>query len=167
MISAEVVVSGERKVSLTISPANGEVVFDESLLEETSYSFKLDFSRAFPDATVKLEPSELFEINNLGQVDTCIGRFLPRDNVGNVWVSAKFVLLDGSSQTIQFPKFEIRPKKLNYESEYKKMLADVADKSAEALLHGGFIASDLFELEAKEGKLDLTALSFLANKLEN
>jgi hypothetical protein len=167
MISAEVLLSEERKVSLTISRANGEVEFEESLLEETSYSFKLDFSRAFAGATIKLEPSELFEINNLGQVDTCIGRFLPRDNVGNVWVSAKFVLLDGSSQTIQFPKFEIRPKKLNYESEYKKMLADVADKSAEALLHGGFIASDLFELEAKDGKLDLTALSFLANKLES
>ena len=167
MISEELHLSDGRKVSLTISGANDEVERDKSLLEETSYSFKLDFSRAFPDATVKLEPSELFEINNLSQADTCIGRFLPRDNVGNIWVSAKFVLPDGSSQTIQFPKFEILPKKLNYESEYKKMLADVADKSAEALLHGGFIASDLFELEAKEGKLDLTALSFLANKLES
>ena len=167
MISEELHLSDGRKVSLTISGANDEVERVKSLLEETSYSFKLDFSRAFPDATVKLEPSELFEINNLGQADTCIGRFLPRDNVGNIWVSAKFVLPDGSSQTIQFSKFEVRPKKLNYEIEYKKMLADVADKSAEALLHGGFIASDLFELEAKEGKLDLTALSFLANKLES
>jgi predicted component of viral defense system (DUF524 family) len=165
MIFEELLLSEGRKVFLTISRANAEGEKVNKLIEETSYSFKLDFSMAFPDATVKLEPSELFEINNLGQADTCIGRFLPGDNVGNILVSAKFVLPDGSSQTIEFPKFEVRPKKLNYESEYKKMLADVADKSAEALLHGGFIASDLFELEAKEGKLDLTALSFLANKL--
>ena len=167
MIFEELLLSEGRKVFFTISRANAEGEKVNKLIEETSYSFKLDFSMAFPDATVKLEPSELFEINNLGQADICIGRFLPGDNVGNILVSAKFVLPDGISQTIQFPKFEILPKKLNYESEYKKMLADVADKSAEALLHGGFIASDLFELEAKEGNLDLTALSFLANKLES
>ena len=167
MISEESLLSEGRKVSLTISRLNGEDEPDRTLIEETSYSFCLDFSEAPLGTSVTLEPSELFEFNNLGATGTRIGRFLPGDNVGNVWVSAKFVFADGNGQTIQFPSFEIRPKKLNYENEYKKMLSDVADKSAEALLHGGFIASDLFELEANEGKLDLTALSFLANKLES
>ena len=154
-------------VSLTISRPNGDGEIDNALIEETNYSFKLEFGEAFPLAKPKLEPSELFEINNLGGSGTCIGRFLTGDHVGTISVSARFELADGSSSIVQFSKFEIRPKKLNYENEYKKMLADVADKSAEALLHGGFIASDLFELEANEGKLDLTALSFLANKLES
>lgn len=167
MISERVVLDNGGAVSLIISRPNGEHEPDRTLIEETSYSFCLDFSEALPGATATLEPSELFEFNNLGATGTRIGRFLPGDNVGNILVSAKFVLPDGNNKTIQFPKFEVRPKKLNYESEYKKMLADVADKSTEALLHGGFIASDLFELEAKEGKLDLTALSFLANKLES
>jgi predicted component of viral defense system (DUF524 family) len=167
MISERVVLSNGGAVSLMISRPNGEEELDRTLIEETSYSFCLDFSEAPAGASATLEPSELFEFNNLGAAGTRIGRFLPGDNVGNVWVSAKFVFEDGSQETIQFRSFEIRPKKLNYENEYKKMLADVADKSAEALLHGGLIASDVFELEAKEGKLDLTALSFLANKLES
>jgi len=167
MISERVVIPNGGAVSLTISRPNGENELDKTLIEETSYSFCLDFSEAPLGTSVSLEPSELFEFNNLGATGTRIGRFLPGDNVGNVWVSAKFVFEDGSKETIQFRSFEIRPKKLNYEKEYKKMLSDVADKSAEALLNGGFIASDLFELEAKEGKLDLTALSFLANKLES
>jgi predicted component of viral defense system (DUF524 family) len=165
MFSERVVLSNGGAVSLTISRPNGEDEPDRTLIEETSYSFCLDFSEAPRGTSVTLEPSELFEFNNLGATGTRIGRFLPGDNVGNVWVSAKFVFEDGSRETIQFRSFEIRPKKLNYENEYKKMLSDVADKSAEALLNGGFIASDLFELEATEGKLDLTALSFLANKL--
>ena len=103
MIFEELLLSEGRKVFLTISRANAEGEKVNKLIEETSYSFKLDFSMAFPDATVKLEPSELFEINNLGQADICIGRFLPGDNVGNILVSAKFVLPDGISQTIQFP----------------------------------------------------------------
>jgi predicted component of viral defense system (DUF524 family) len=154
-------------VSLTISRPNGDGEIDNALIEETNYSFNLEFGEAFPLAKPNLEPSELFEINNLGGSGTCIGRFLTGDHVGTISVSARFELADGSSSIVQFSKFEIRPKKLNYEIEYKKMLADVADKSAEALMHGGFIASDLFELEANEGKLDLTALSFLANKLES
>ena len=167
MISERVVLFNAGAVSLTISRPNGEDEPDRTLIEETSYSFCLDFSEAPLGTSVTLEPSELFEFNNLGATGTRIGRFLPGDNVGSIWVSAKFVFEDGSKETFQFRSFEIRPKKLNYENEYKKMLSDVADKSAEALLHGGFIASDLFELEAKEGKLDLTALSFLANKLES
>jgi predicted component of viral defense system (DUF524 family) len=167
MISEQVELHNGGTVSLTISRRNGEYEPDRTLIEETSYSFCLDFREAPPGFSVTLEPSELFEFNNLGASGTRIGRFLPGDNVGSIWVSAKFVFEDGSVQTIEFPSFEIRPKKLNYENEYKKMLSDVADKSAEALLHGGFIASDLFELEANEGKLDLTALSFLANKLES
>jgi hypothetical protein len=167
MISERVVIPNGGAVSLTISRTNGDNEPDRTLIEETSYSFCLDFSEAPLDTSVTLEPSELFEFNNLGATGTRIGRFLPGDNVGNIWVSAKLVFADGNGQSIQFPSFEIRPKKLNYENEYKKMLSDVADKSAEALLHGGFIASDLFELEANEGKLDLTALSFLANKLES
>ena len=144
MISERVVIANGGAVSLTISRPNGENELDKTLIEETSYSFCLDFSEAPLGTSVSLEPLELFEFNNLGATGTRIGRFLPGDNVGNVWVSAKFVFADGNVQTIQFPSFEIRPKKLNYESEYKKMLSDVADKSAEALLHGGFIASDLF-----------------------
>ena len=156
-----------KSVTLVIKRPNDENDLEDTLLEETRCSFKLDFGEAFPLAKPKLEPSELFEINNLGGSGTCIGRFLTGDHVGNLSISARFELSDGSSSIVQFSKFEIRPKKLNYENEYQKMLADVADKSAEALLHGGFIASDLFELETNEGKLDLTALSFLANKLES
>lgn len=156
-----------KSVTLVITRPNDENDLEDTLLEETRCSFKLDFGEAFPLAKPKLEPSELFEINNLGGSGTCIGRFLPSDHVGNVTVSVRFELPDDGVSIVQFPNFEIRPKKLNYEDEYKKMLADVADKSAEALLSGGFIASDLFELEANEGHLDLTALSFLVNKLES
>ena len=66
MISEESLLSEGRKVSLTISRLNGENEPDRTLIEETSYSFCLDFSEALPGATVTLEPSELFEFNNLG-----------------------------------------------------------------------------------------------------
>ena len=68
-------------VSLTISRPNGDGEIDNALIEETNYSFKLEFGEAFPLAKPKLEPSELFEINNLGGSGTCIGRFLTGDHV--------------------------------------------------------------------------------------
>jgi predicted component of viral defense system (DUF524 family) len=143
------------------------VSLDEFLYEETPYSFRLEFSELLRGSTVRLEPSEFFEINDLGRDGELVGRFLPGDHVGSCFISAHFENGNIRLADFKFDKVEIRSKKLDYEDEYQQMLNDIAERSAEALLDGGFLVSDLFTLEAADGHLDLTALCFLANRLES
>lgn len=152
---------------LYFSHRDKSVVVDKYLVEETPYQFKLEYSDLLCDSKVKLEPSEFFEINSLGHDGELVGRFLPGDHVGTCFISAHFESNDHRASILKFENIEIRSKKLDYEDEYQQMLNDIADRSAEALLDGGFLVSDLFTLDSDSGSLDLTALCFLANRLES
>jgi len=140
---------------------------EDHLVEATNYDFKIVFPDIEARNDFKLEPSELFILSRVQMSGECFGRFLPGENVGEVLASLKYVDSTNSLREIRFEKFTIRSKKLNYETEYKQMLSDVAERSAEALLSGGFIASDQFVFDLEQGELDLTALSYLAAKLES
>lgn len=140
---------------------------EDYLVEATNYDFKIVFPDIEARNDFKLEPSELFILSRVQMSGECFGRFLPGENVGEVLASLKYVDNTNSLREIRFEKFTIKSKKLNYETEYKQMLSDVAERSAEALLSGGFIASDQFVFDLEQGDLDLTALSYLAAKLES
>jgi predicted component of viral defense system (DUF524 family) len=140
---------------------------EDYLVEATNYDFKIVFPDIEARNDFKLEPSELFILSRVQMSGECFGRFLPGENVGEVLASLKYVDSTNSLREIRFEKFTIKSKKLNYETEYKQMLSDVAERSAEALLSGGFIASDQFVFDLEQGELDLTALSYLAAKLES
>ena len=140
---------------------------EDYLVEATNYDFKIVFPDIEARNDFKLEPSELFILSRVQMSGECFGRFLPGENVGEVLASLKYVDSTNSLREVRFEKFTIKSKKLNYETEYKQMLSDVAERSAEALLSGGLIASDQFVFDLEQGELDLTALSYLAAKLES
>ncbi len=140
---------------------------EDYLFEATIYDFKISFPNSETRDELKLEPSELFALSRVQASGECFGRFSSGENVGEVSASLRFIDSKKSFQEIRFEKFTIRSKKLNYETEYKQMLSDVAEKSAEALLSGGFIAADQFAFDLEQSELDLTALSYLAAKLES
>ena len=140
---------------------------EDYLYEATIYDFKIVFSDIEIRSDFKLEPSELFVLSRVQMSGECFGRFVPGENVGEISASLKFIDSKNSLRELRFEKFTIKSKKLNYETEYKQMLSDVAERSAEALLSGGFIASDQFTFDLEQSNLDLTALSYLAAKLES
>lgn len=140
---------------------------EDHLYEATIYDFKIVFSDIEIRNDFKLEPSELFVLSRVQISGECFGRFVPGENVGEISASLKFTDSDNSLRELRFEKFTIKSKKLNYETEYKQMLSDVAERSAEALLSGKFIASDQFIFDLEQSELDLTALSYLVAKLES
>ena len=140
---------------------------EDYLYEATIYDFKINFPNVEARDDFKLEPSELFVLSRAQTSGECFGRFLPGENVGEISASLRFIDSKKLLREIRFEKFAIRSKKLNYETEYKQMLSDIAERSAEALLSGGFIAADQFVFDLEQSELDLTALSYLAAKLES
>ena len=140
---------------------------EDHLYEATIYDFKISFPNVETRDELKLEPSELFVLSRVQASGECFGRFSSSENVGEISASLRFIDSQKLLREIRFEKFTIRSKKLNYETEYKQMLSDVAERSAEALLSGGFIAADQFAFGLEQSELDLTALSYLAAKLES
>ena len=140
---------------------------EKFLYEAGFYDFKVVFQSETARSNIHLEPAELFKKSGICEEGQCFGRFETEDYVGEVEITLRFDDSEHKRQLIRFKKFIIKSKKLNYETEYSQMLVDIAEKSAEALLDGNFIASDQFTFDLMPGELDLTALSFLVAKLES
>jgi predicted component of viral defense system (DUF524 family) len=81
-------------------------------------------------SSVVLEPGdELFSFDSMACLQ---GRFLPQQHVGRL----RIAITAPSSGTAGVVEIEVAPAKLEYESEYRHMLGDIAEVATEALLQG-------------------------------
>jgi predicted component of viral defense system (DUF524 family) len=96
------------------------------LREASSYRYSVDA----PDVeVVRLEPSELFDADDeTGKA----GRLYTREYVGNVAIT----VADDRGQQLGETSLLIKASKLEHEHEYSKMLREIADYAAEAVLQG-------------------------------
>lgn len=132
------------------STATGQVV------EGGAYKYRL----TTPEPIQALEPSELFEPD---PDDARTGRFFPRNHVGLIDVVA--TTTDGTAST--FPT-EVGTSKLEFATQYRAMMSQIADHAAEAILHGFAPASARVGLSADAtGELAYRALAFLVARLRD
>jgi hypothetical protein len=96
------------------------------LLEASSYRYKLDLVDA---QEVRLEPAELFDPDDPTGMT---GRLFTRQYVGDVWLA----VLDPEGDELGSAAVLVRAAKLEHEREYQRMLRDIADLAAEAVLQG-------------------------------
>src|SRR5437763_10529208 len=96
------------------------------LHEASSYRYALDLP-AVP--AVRLEPAELFDPDDSSGLT---GRLRTQQNVGDIAITA-FAL--GGEELGSAPVL-VRAAKLKHEREYQRMLRDIADVAAEAVLQG-------------------------------
>jgi hypothetical protein len=107
-----------------------------------------------------IEPAELFECD---PDDPHTGRFRPSNHVGTINVVVTSV--DGTERG--FP-IEVRPAKLDDDSQYRAMLEQIADRAAEALLQGFAPATAQMHIDAAAtGELRYRALAFLVARLRD
>ncbi|MCY3608281.1 MAG: DUF2357 domain-containing protein [Acidimicrobiaceae bacterium] len=90
------------------------------LLEESDYRYRLELRSA---QAARIEPSELFSPNTDALID---GRLRTRRVTGTVRVS--ITTEAGDRYTCDF---EVRSRKLDYETEYRRMMLRLAEESAE------------------------------------
>jgi predicted component of viral defense system (DUF524 family) len=113
-----------RRDPLSEHPDSGHPV----LVEDGDYRFEIDMEPA--DAAVAVEPStELFSFDDETRRR---GRIRPRQFVGRIRVRVDHATTSRSGHA----DIEIRPTKLDAETEYRHMLRDIEDVATEALLHG-------------------------------
>lgn len=107
-----------------------------------------------------LEPSECFEMD---PDDNRTGRFYPVNHVGVIRVVA-----EGKDASIVHFDVEVRPAKLEYETEYRWLLEQIADHAAEAVLQG-FAPSMQMATATTDttGELAYRSLAFIAARLRN
>jgi len=96
------------------------------LREASSYRYKLDLVDA---QEVRLEPAELFDPDDATGMT---GRLFTRQYVGDVWL----VALDREGDELGSVAVLVKAAKLEHEREYQRMLRDIADLAAEAVLQG-------------------------------
>lgn len=95
--------------------------------------------------------------------DSTVGRFRPSNHVGTFRVS----ICDDKNATSSFT-IEVRPWKLDYETQYRAMLEQIADHAAEALLRGFAPASADFQPDPSAlGELRYRAMAFLTARLRS
>jgi len=96
------------------------------LREATAYRYKVDLSGASP---LRLEPAELFDPDDPSGLT---GRLYTRQYVGDVLLTA----FDAGGREIASGAVLVRAAKLEHEREYQRMLREIADLAAEAVLQG-------------------------------
>ena len=96
------------------------------LREASSYRYKLEIPGV---ATVRLEPSELFDPDDSSGLT---GRLKTQQNVGDVAIT----VLGADGAELGSAPVLVRAAKLEHEHEYQRMLRDIADVAAEAVLQG-------------------------------
>jgi len=143
--NAELVLYGIRPVNV-----------DGAVVEGGVYKYRLNGI----GERVLLEPSECFEMD---PDDRRTGRFYPANHVGIIRVVAES---DGD-QPVHFD-VEVRPVKLDYETEYRWLLEQIADHAAEAVLQG-FAPSVQMVAASTEtsGELAYRSLAFLAARMRS
>jgi hypothetical protein len=127
-----------------------------ALVEGATYKYRLS---GIPAPTL-LEPSECFEMDP----DDCrTGRFYPANHVGTIRV----VAVGPGVDQVHFD-VEVIPAKLEYETEYRWLLEQIADHAAEAVLQG-FAPSVQMAAATTEaaGELAYRSLAFIAARLRN
>lgn len=145
-------VSGAELRLWRVGPAGGEALAEGGL-----YKYRLSGTQA---GDVGFEPSELFEPD---PDDSRTGRFLPRNHVGSIRIVATGS--DGSEATFSA---DIAPTKLEYDTEYRAMLTQVADHAAEAVLQGFAPTTTSVGVSGDEsGELRYRAFAFLAARLRD
>lgn len=128
-----------------------------ALVEGGIYKYQL---QGMPPSGVCFEPSELFEPD---PDDARTGRFLPKNHVGAIRIVA--TASDGSEATFSA---DVAPTKLDYETEYRAMLTQVADHAAEAVLQGFAPTTTSVGVTGDEaGELRYRAFAFLAARLRD
>ena len=96
------------------------------LREASSYRYKLEIPGV---AAVRLEPSELFDPDDSSGLT---GRLKTQQNVGDVAIT----VLGADGAELGSAPVLVRAAKLEHEHEYQRMLRDIADVAAEAVLQG-------------------------------
>lgn len=96
------------------------------LREATTYRYNLHVAGVWP---LRLEPAELFDPDDSSGVT---GRLHTRQYVGDVWLTA----FDAGGRELASGGLLVRAAKLEHETEYQRMLRDIADLAAEAVLQG-------------------------------
>jgi predicted component of viral defense system (DUF524 family) len=96
------------------------------LREASSYRYRLDLSGI---QEARLEPAELFDPDD-GSGMT--GRLYTRQYVGDVWLTA----IDPAGDELGSGPVLVKAAKLEHEREYQRMLREIADLAAEAVLQG-------------------------------
>ena len=115
---------GERWGDLaTLEITESDSIPDVRLLEETDYQYRVKIGG--DGHIAELEPSEIFSPNSADLVD---GRLRTGRVTGTVRVS--IVTQGGNRYTCDF---EVRSRKLNYETEYRRMMLRLAEEGAELL----------------------------------
>lgn len=128
----------------------GEVRPDASVpvfevIEGSEYRYEWAFVRG--ESPVVTEPQELFEADDLSGRT---GRLRPHLSTGTVDAS-----LVAAGKTLLCFAFEVRSRKLNYKSEYRWMLRDVAAHMTELVMQR-FAASRMgFEVDERRGAVTL------------
>lgn len=97
---------------------------DALLLEEAEYLYEV---RLPFDTSVSVEPAELLDADDATGLR---GRFRPRQFVGVLPVSFR----TDEGQVLRC-RLEVRSRKLDYDSDYRSMLASIARESTELLMH--------------------------------
>ena len=107
-----------------------------------------------------LEPSELFVQDPETDVS---GQFLPQQHVGTVLVE----VTEHGGRIVTFA-VEVGPAKLQYETEYRAMMEQIADEAAESMLQGFAPASAEVHVDPqREGDLRYRPLAFLVARLKD
>lgn len=93
--------------------------------EEGTYLFQLDFPGA---SEVQVDPAgELFSFDDASNMR---GRLLPKQHVGRIQVAIRW------RETVGRVMLTVRPRKLDQDTEYRRMLDDIAQTATEAILQG-------------------------------
>jgi predicted component of viral defense system (DUF524 family) len=96
------------------------------LREACSYHYKLQLPGV---SGVRLEPAELFDPDDSSKM---AGRLGTRQYVGDVWITAS--TMEGAE--LGSAAVLVKAVKLEHEREYQRMLRDIADVAAEAVIQG-------------------------------
>jgi predicted component of viral defense system (DUF524 family) len=96
--------------------------------EGGTYLFRIE-PEPQTDAVLVEPAEELFSFDDERRLG---GRMQPRQHVGRLRVRIE----DPSSRRRSWAEFDVRPTKLKYEREYRRMLEDITDVATEALLQG-------------------------------
>lgn len=107
-------------------PARGRYEPPIQLREASSYRYALEIPAV---SAVRLEPAELFDADDSSALT---GRLRTQQYVGDVSIT----VLDVGRRELGSAPILIRAAKLEHEREYQRMLRDIADVAAEAVLQG-------------------------------
>jgi predicted component of viral defense system (DUF524 family) len=135
----------------------GDGSVDVKLFEGVSYAYRAELGAS---AALRIEPAEFFEPHDPNGFN---GRLLPREAVGSVPLQ-----FFNGDEFLGACTIDVRPRKLQYDSEFLQMLRDIGDWAAEAILQGFAPAHGYFSPAGDaEARTLYRRFAFLAARLED